>query len=221
MNGQNKLFLDSASIEEAEDCISKGIVCGVTTNPSLFSKQPKGDFIPHCKRLAEVCNGLPLSVEVFCADPNEMFDAAMELIDEIDYGNINIKIPVGFDELAVVKSLSTAGVDVNVTCCYTLQQMILAAKSGARYVSLFYNRARDAGIHVNEVLTDFPSACEEFTDVEIICGSIRKPEDVTDAWEHGSHIVTAGANVIREMTQHQGTTDSTNQFLSDFEKWLK
>ena len=224
MSGLNKLFLDSADISEAELCIDRGIISGVTTNPSLFSKQPKGDFITHCKKLADVCDGLPLSVEVFCADPNEMFEAAVDLKEKIDYENLNVKIPIGFDELVAVKELAARGIDVNVTCCFTLEQMTLAAKAGARYVSLFYNRARDSGINVENTLSSFSGFLYEndlYGKVETISGSIRRSTDVTEAWAAGSHIVTAGTNVIRQMLEHEGTTKSTNQFLQDFEEWMK
>jgi transaldolase len=224
MNGLNKLFLDSASISDAELCIKRGLINGVTTNPSLFSKQPKCDFTEHCKSLADVCDGLPLSVEVFCADPNEMYDSALKLIDTIDYENLNVKVPVGFDELLAVKKLSARGVDVNVTCCFTLEQMMLAAKSGARYVSLFYNRAKDCGLDVTQILQDFNSflySTDLSCTVETISGSIRKPADVTAAWQAGSHIVTASTEIIQQMTQHEGTTKSTDQFLKDFDEWLK
>jgi len=217
----NKLFLDSASIEEANRCISMGIIDGVTTNPSLFSKQPKGDFISHCRKLAEVCNGLPLSVEIFSSDPDLMFSEAMKIYKEIDYTNLNIKIPIGVGELSVIKKLSDRNIPVNCTCCFTYSQMLLAARAGSRYVSLFYNRALDSGENSNEILENTNNYIKSLNlDCEIISGSIRKTDDVITAWSSGSHIVTASMKIIEDMCTHQGTTESVNGFLQDFSEWI-
>ena len=140
---------------------------------------------------------------------------------DIDYHSLNIKIPIGWNELPIIKSLADMGIDVNCTCCYTASQLMLGAAAGARYVSLFYNRARDSEINVHFALQEANQFINKNNlKCEIISGSIRKPEDITDAWNFGSHIVTAGYNVVKESTAHPGTTASIEQFTNDFKNWM-
>lgn len=220
-----KLFADTANLQEIEDLIEKGIICGVTTNPSLMAKEPKTDFFNHIKKIADVCReseGLPLSVEVFATTPDEMINQAIEIVEQTNYGFLNIKIPIGYEELRVINVLSSQGISINCTCCFTSAQLELAALAGARYVSLFYNRLIDAKGEPKTVLKQTRKFIDDNNlDCEIICGSIRAPSDVSDAWAAGSHIVTAGHKVIKEMTQHYKTDESVAGFLSDFNNWMK
>jgi transaldolase len=220
-----KLFADTANLQEIEDLIEKGIICGVTTNPSLMAKEPKTDFFKHIKKIADVCReneGLPLSVEVFATTPDEMIRQAQDICEQVQYGFLNIKIPIGYEELKVINNLVSQGISVNCTCCFTASQLELAALAGARYVSLFYNRLIDAKGDPTHVLKQTRKFIDDNRlDCEIICGSIRKPSDVSDAWAAGSHIVTAGHKVIKDMTKHYKTDESINGFLSDFEAWIK
>jgi len=221
-----KLFADTASIQEIEKLLSLGVVQGVTTNPSLLSKEPKADFHQHIQKIADLCKdhnlSVPLSVEVFAIDPKKMIDQAKEIFEKIDYENLNIKIPVGFDELHTIHELSNLGIPVNCTCCFTETQMQLAALSGARYVSLFYNRLRDAGGDPLEALKRTRNFIDsQMLPCEIIAGSIRNPYDIADAWSAGSHIVTAGFSVIEKATLHNKTDESIQGFLNDFEAWIK
>jgi transaldolase len=217
----NKLFIDTANIEEIKDVISKGIISGVTTNPSLLAKEPKADFYDHIKKIAEVCDGLPLSVEVFATEPQAMIDQAHEIIRTLDYPNANIKIPIGYEELRVVSELSKNNIRVNCTCCFTSTQLELAGVAGARYVSLFYNRLLDVNGDPSRVLADTRKFIDENNlNCEIISGSIRKATDVSSAWAAGCHVVTAGHKVILEMTKHSQTDKSINGFLEDFKEWI-
>ena len=216
-----KLFIDTANIEEIKDAISKGIISGITTNPSLLAKEPKADFYDHIKRIAEICDGLPLSVEVFATEPQAMIDQAHEIITRLDYQNANIKIPIGYEELKVVKELSQNNIPVNCTCCFTSTQLQLAATAGARYVSLFYNRLLDVDGEPSLVLAQTRRFIDQNNlDCEIISGSIRNPEDVSTAWDAGCHIVTAGYKIILEMTEHSQTDRSISGFLEDFKGWI-
>ena len=220
-----KLFLDTANIEQIEDAFRTGAISGVTTNPSLLSKEPKTDFYAHIQKIADLCatrgNNCPLSVEVFAKEPRAMVDQAMRIVNTLQYDNINIKVPVGYEELSVISTLHREGVRVNCTCCFTATQMQLAAAAGARYVSLFYNRLIDVGgnpVQVLERTRDFIDQNE--LNSEIIAGSIRNAYDLEDCWAAGAHIVTAGHNVVRKSTLHAKTDESVNGFLSDFEKWI-
>ena len=219
-----QLFIDTANLHDISSACKRGIITGVTTNPSLMSKERKGDYVGHMQRIAEICqkyNNIPLSVEVFATDQNEIYEQALQLKEDIGYDNLNIKIPVGFDELETIKELDAVGVRVNCTCCFTTSQLNLAAAAGARYVSFFYNRAKDSDEDEIRTLAD----TSQFIGVnglncEIIAGSIRTPRDITDAWTYGAHIVTAGYDVIKEATTHPGTQASIDQFLTDFKEWI-
>lgn len=221
-----KLFLDTANIEQIEEALATGAISGVTTNPSLLSKEPKADFYEHIQKIADLCsskgNGCPLSVEVFAKEPRAMVDQAMRIVNTLDYDNINIKIPVGYEELKAINILAKEGIRVNCTCCFTTTQMQLAAASGARYVSLFYNRLIDVGGEPLSVLERTRKFIEQNNlNTEIIAGSIRNAYDLENCWNAGAHIVTAGNSVIKKAMMHVKTDESVNGFLSDFEKWIK
>ena len=220
-----KLFADTANLGEINDLLEKGIISGVTTNPSLMAKEPKVDFFKHIKDIANVCrenNNLPLSVEVFATQPSEMIVQAIQIYEETEYKNLNIKIPIGYEELGVIKTLSSGGIAINCTCCFTSEQLQLAALAGARYVSLFYNRLLDAEGNPSNVLKQTRKFIDESAlSSEIICGSIRSPSDVSNAWFAGSHIVTVGYDVINKMTKHYKTDESLEGFLKDFKGWLE
>ena len=216
-----KLFIDTANLEQIEDVFSKGVISGVTTNPSLLSKEPKADFYDHVKKIADLCDGIPLSVEVFATEPEKMIEQAHEIVQRLQYPNLNIKIPIGYRELEVIKSLSSSGIPVNCTCCFTATQLQLAAAAGARYVSLFYNRLLDDDGDPLTVLRNTRAFIDaNDLNCEIISGSIRKAEDVSNAWSAGCHIVTAGHKIVVEMTKHSQTDKSVNGFLEDFKKWM-
>ena len=137
-----KLFADTANLLEIESLLDKGVVQGITTNPSLLAKEPKTDFYGHVQKICNLCKerglNIPISVEVFATDPDKMIEQAQDIIKTIDYESINIKVPIGFEELRVIKELNNLGIDVNCTCCFTSTQLQLAVLSGAKYVSLFY-----------------------------------------------------------------------------------
>ena len=104
-----KFFIDTANLEHIEETLQKGFVSGVTTNPSLMSKEPKSDFTKHISKIVEICKEygeVPLSVEVFAEKPDAMYEQAIEIYESLNYDNLNIKIPVGYEELEVVSKLS-------------------------------------------------------------------------------------------------------------------
>ena len=139
----NKLYIDTANLEDIKKINSLGVIQGVTTNPSLIAKEPKQNFDKLIKDIADYCNqeNLSLSVEVFATEPDQMISQARDIAkshkDLVDASLLKIKIPIGLNELKVINQLTTEGIMVNCTCCFTEQQMQLAAMSGARYVSLF------------------------------------------------------------------------------------
>ena len=144
-----KLFLDSANLQDVENALIRGHISGITTNPSLLAKEPKSNFYEHIKKIVSLIQAdgrnLPLSVEVFATKPDEMISQAQDIMQKIGYPGLNIKVPVGWDELKVVYALSKLGIKVNCTCIFTEEQCVLAAESGATYVSIFHCRLKDLG----------------------------------------------------------------------------
>ena len=221
-----KLFADTANLQEIESLLQKGVVQGITTNPSLLAKEPKTDFYEHIQKICDLCvkyeEDIPVSVEVFAMEPDSMITQAVEICDRIEYSNINIKVPVGFEELRVIHELKKRGISVNCTCCFTGTQMQLAALSGARYVSLFYNRLIDVGGEPLEILRRTRKFIDDNgLECEIIAGSIRNPYDLSNCWAQGCHIVTAGYTVITKSMAHVKTDESVEGFMKDFEQWIK
>ncbi|MDO8634246.1 MAG: transaldolase family protein [archaeon] len=222
-----KLFIDSASTAEIEDCLKKGAIQGITTNPSIISKEPKTDFVEHVKKIVSVCKKfggkISLSMEVTSEKAQEMEKEAIDYAERIKYSDLYIKIPLtGWDELETIKNLTSRGINVNCTCLFNEAQCLLAAYAGASYVSLFRGRMRDAGIESDQVISNTRRLLEETgLPSEIIAGSIRGPRDVIDSFLAGAHIVTVGVEHIKKMATHLKSKESADQFLSDFRKWTK
>jgi len=220
-----KFFIDTANLKQIEDMLKKGFISGITTNPSILAKEPKSDFVGHIKKIVSLCNTykeVPLSVEVFAKEPKNMLTQAVELYEKIGYSKLNIKIPVGYEELEVVNKLSSNyNIDVNVTCCFTEAQLQLSALAGAKYVSLFYNRLIDFGGNPIKILNNTRNNFDKNNvQSEIIVGSIRNPIDVTNSWAAGGHIVTAGYNLFPDILSHPQTDKSVEGFLTDFKNWI-
>jgi len=220
-----KLFLDSANLQDVENALIRGHISGITTNPSLLAKEPKSNFYEHIKKIVALIQAdgrnLPLSVEVFATKPDEMISQAQDIMQKIGYPGLNIKVPVGWDELKVVYALSKLGIKVNCTCIFTEEQCVLAAESGATYVSIFHCRLKDLGGDPVRVIENTRNLLDlRAHKAEIIVGSIRMQSDILEAHLAGAHIVTAGAMVLQQMSSHPGTDKSVQGFLSDFQAWL-
>ncbi len=143
-----ELFIDSARLDEIEDALKRGFVSGITTNPALLSRLPKCDFEGHIKKIIELIDkhqkrGIHLSVEVFSKKPDEILTQAKHFVKEFQYP-ISVKVQIGWNELEVIHSLAKEKISGNCTACMTITQAVMAANAGAEYVSLFFNRIRDA-----------------------------------------------------------------------------
>ena len=245
-----KLFIDTANLVDIEMALKWGFVQGITTNPSLLAKEPKSEFEIHIKKIVELIrkykNGVHLSVEVFSRDPSEIMTQARRFRDMLHYEQLSIKIQIGLNELEVIRKLREDCFSVNCTCCMDTLQAVLAAASGARYVSLFYGRIRDggtAGLNQDHdkkraeamksgILDDKdfdPAAVinmtrtlldKSYPEVEIIAGSIRKATDIRDAGLAGAHIVTVPPKFFPQMAEHFKTEEVVEEFLANFRKWL-
>ena len=220
-----KLFLDSANLQDVENGLSRGHLSGITTNPSLLAKEPKANFHGHIQKIVDliVADGrnLPLSVEVFATKPDEMIAQAEEILQKIPYSGLNIKVPIGWDELKVIYALAKKDIKVNCTCIFTEEQSVLAANAGASYVSIFHCRLKDMGGDPVRVIEGTRQILDQAgSPAEIIVGSIRMQSDILEAHLAGGHIVTAGAKVIEQMASHPGTDKSVQGFLKDFQGWI-
>ena len=221
-----KLFLDTANLADIEMALQKGFITGITTNPSLMAKEPKGNYIDHMKKIVELIdkysNPISLSVEVFAQDKEEIIIQAEELIGEIQYENLSIKVPIGWEELEAIYQLSIEGISVNCTCIFSEAQCMLATNAGARYISIFGNRVKELRGSFTQIIgaTRKWLDMNNITKTEIIMGSIRSGIDIVDAQLAGAHIVTAGLPHYIKMSEHPGTTASVDQFMTDFEEWL-
>lgn len=222
-----KIYLDSANLEEIKELNDTGIISGVTTNPSLISKEPKDDFNNLIEKIANYCNNaqLSLSVEVFSNEPNEIIEQGKQLWKElseiIDNNFLAIKVPISFNNLNPIKSLIHEGVSINTTCCFSTNQMFLASILGSKYSSLFYCRLRDNNEDPNKILNETEKLyLSNKTKTLIIAGSIRTPDDVLNALINGANIVTTSFKTIKELTKHPKTDESIEGFLKDFKNWL-
>lgn len=242
-----KIFIDSANLADIEAGLTRGFASGITTNPSLLAKEPKGSFEAHISKIVALIKqyqpGIHLSVEVFSRDSAEMLAQAERFVREFAYPEISIKVQVGWNELEVIKRLSSRGISVNCTACMDVTQAIMAARAGAKYVSLFWGRIRDGGSDSASAgdradryarkaldLRDFDPAwvvrsTRELLDksglpAEIIAGSMRSVADVRDAALAGAHIVTVPPKFFPDMISHFKTDQVVNQFLTDFSEWL-
>ena len=222
-----KIFIDSANLTEIEEALQRGFPAGITTNPSILSKEEKGDFREHIKKIIGLIEkygyDIPLSVEVFSTKPEEMVAQAEDFVRHFGaYRNLNVKVPIGWDELAVIRELRRRGVKVNCTCCMSYNQAIMAARAGANYVSLFYGRIRDIGYDAASVVREVRATFREWSyPSEIIVGSIRHIMDINEALQAGADIVTVPPKFFRQMTQHPKTDEAVHQFVTDFQNWMK
>ncbi len=221
-----KIFIDSANLDEIEEALQRGFPAGITTNPSILSREEKGDFREHIKKIIGLVEkygyDIPLSVEVFSTKPEEMVAQAEDFVRHFGaYRSLNVKVPIGWDELAVIRELRRRSIKVNCTCCMSYNQAIMAARAGANYVSLFYGRIRDIGYDAASVVRQVRATFREWNcPSEIIVGSIRHIMDINEALQAGADIVTVPPKFFRQMTQHPKTDEAVHQFVTDFQKWL-
>lgn len=213
-----KLFIDTANVEEIKRANEMGIICGVTTNPSLIAKEGR-DFKQVVTEIAEIVDG-PISAEVISMKAEEMVPEAIEL-SKI-HKNIVVKIPMCEEGLKAVKILKDKGIKTNVTLIFSVNQALLAAKAGASYVSPFAGRVDDVGQSGMDIIRDIALVFDIYhMDCEIIAASIRHPMHVTEAALAGAHISTVPFDVIKKMISHPLTDIGINKFLADWDKFSK
>ena len=209
-----KLFIDTANVEEIRKANDLGVICGVTTNPSLIAKEGKV-FEDVVKEITTIVDG-PISAEVISLESEKMVEEALELAKI--HPNIVIKLPMCLEGLKAVKILASKGIKTNVTLIFSATQALLAARAGATYVSPFVGRLDDVG---QEGINLISEVSEIFSihgiETEIISASIRNPIHVTSSALAGAHIATVPYKVIEQMTKHPLTDAGIAKFLKDWE----
>ena len=212
-----KLFLDTANIEEIKRVNDMGIICGVTTNPSLIAKEGKS-FKETVKRIAEIVDG-PISGEVSpdAVSAEQMIREAREIA--AIHPNMVVKIPMTDEGLKACNTLSKEGIEVNMTLIFSANQALLCARAGAAYVSPFIGRLDDIGIAgINLIGTISKIFRQYHINTEIIAASIRNPLHVTEAALSGADISTVPYKVIMQMINHPLTDIGINKFKDDYDK---
>ncbi len=209
-----KLFIDSANVAEVRAAHSLGVICGVTTNPSLIAKEGR-NFQEVVKEICTIVDG-PISAEVISLDSAEMVKEAKELVKI--HPNIVIKVPMTAEGLKATKLLSGEGIKTNVTLVFSANQALLAALAGASYVSPFIGRLDDVGQDGMELIHEIVQIFEQYAyQTEVIAASVRHPIHVTESAKAGAHIATVPYKIIMQMTQHPLTDLGIQKFLADWE----
>ena len=219
-----KIFIDSANQKDIEKWLNYGILDGVTTNPSILLKEGLYDIEAGVKLLANVIDPLPISIEVTTNDETEMMEQGKRLASLAH--NVVVKVPVenefGIPCYGVINQLEKSGIKVNATAIMSFGQVILAAKSGAAYVSLFAGRIADEGGNSIEVITEAVQWLEHWgSSSELIVGSIRSVGDVIIAALAGAHIITIPPQYLLKMSDHKYTRATVKEFITDAQNSLK
>ena len=211
-----KFFIDTANVEDIKKANDMGVICGVTTNPSLIAKEGK-NFNDVIKEITSIVDG-PISGEVKATTikAEDMIVEAREIAKI--HKNMVIKIPMTGEGLKAVKILSKEGIKTNVTLIFSANQALLAARAGATYVSPFLGRLDDIstdGLELIRTIADIFATHD--IDTEIISASVRHPIHVTECALAGADIATVPYSVIEQMTKHPLTEQGIEKFKKDYE----
>ncbi|SDB22176.1 transaldolase [Pseudobutyrivibrio sp. YE44] len=211
-----KLFVDTGKIEDIKKANDLGVICGVTTNPSLIAKEGGRSQEEILKEIASIVDG-PISGEVKATtvDAEGMIKEGREIAAM--HPNMIVKIPMTAEGLKAVKVLSSEGIKTNVTLIFSANQAILAANAGATYVSPFLGRLDDINMAGIDLIRDIAEIFDIYGyDTEIIAASVRNPIHVTDCALAGAHIATVPYAVIETMINHPLTTAGIEKFQKDY-----
>lgn len=209
------LFLDTANIDQIKEAAKLGIISGVTTNPSLMSKEAPADYEAAVK---EICSAIPgpVSAEVVVEEAEAMIEQARTISTWAP--NVVVKIPATAAGLEATSTLAKDNIKVNFTLCFSLNQALLGALAGAAYVSPFVGRLDDIGHDGIEVIRDIVDVFEYYElPTEVIAASIRHTQHCAAAAKAGAHIATVPYNVLMQMIRHPLTDIGIARFLGDWQ----
>lgn len=213
-----KFFLDSANISEIKESVALGLIDGITTNPSLVSKEKK-DFRKLIEEICQIVDG-PISAEVVATDEEGMVEEGRSLAKI--HKNVVVKVPMTANGLKATRRLSKEGTRVNVTLIFSPAQALLAAKAGATYVSPFIGRLDDVGQVGMELIEQIVTIFSNYAfRTEVLVASIRNPIHVIQAAQLGAGVATVPFSVLQQLLKHPLTDIGLAKFLSDWEKTSK
>lgn len=210
-----KFFIDSADVAEIKEAASMGLLDGVTTNPSLVAKAGR----PFKEVLLEICDIVrgPVSAEVVSTTHDEMVAEAREYAALRD--NIVVKLPLIAEGLKATKTLSSEGIQTNVTLCFSATQALLAAKAGATYISPFVGRLDDVSDDGMNVVADIVEIYRNYEmETQVLVASVRHPMHVLEAAKLGADVSTCPLKVLLQLAKHPLTDKGLEQFLEDWKK---
>ena len=210
-----ELFIDTAEIEEIKSLNITGLIDGVTTNPSLIAKSGRNIV----ETIAEICSEVtgPVSAEVTATDFDTMIKEGRKLSAIAE--NVAIKVPLTFDGLRACKVFSDDGIMVNVTLCFSAAQAILAAKSGASFISPFIGRLDDIGSDGMSLISEITAIYEiHGFETKVLAASIRSVQDIINVAKLGADVATIPPKFLKAMYNHPLTDKGLADFLSDWKK---
>lgn len=210
-----KLFIDTANVEHIREANEMGVICGVTTNPSLIAKEGR-DFAQVLKEITSIVDG-PISGEVKATTTTAKGMIEEGRVIAAMHKNMVVKLPLTAEGLKACKVLSSEGIPCNVTLIFNANQALLAARAGAAYVSPFVGRLDDIstpGVDLVGTIADIFALHD--IDTEIIAASVRGPMDVTNAALAGADIATVPFDTIMKMTKHPLTDVGIEKFVADY-----
>jgi transaldolase len=215
-----QIFLDTANIDQIRQAAKLGIISGVTTNPSLVSKEATADYEAVVKTICSIISG-PVSAEVLAEDAESMVKEARTKAAWAP--NVAIKIPATVAGLEATSILSRDNIKVNFTLCFSLNQALLGALAGATYVSPFVGRLDDIGHDGMQVVKDIVDVFKNYPEIktQVIAASIRHPQHCVAAAKAGAHIATVPYNVLMQMIRHPLTDAGVARFLADWQRVLQ
>ena len=209
-----KFFLDTADVSAIKTVNELGVVDGVTTNPTIISREGR-DFETVIKEICQIVDG-PVSAEVIGVTAEEMIAEARDIAKWAD--NIVVKIPMTMEGLKAVNVLSKENIKTNVTLIFTVSQGLMAIKAGAAFISPFVGRLEDIGTDAYQLISDLREIIDFYDfDTEIIAASIRNTVHVENVAKRGAHIATIPDAVFDKMTKHPLTTSGIKNFTKDWE----
>lgn len=210
-----KIFVDTANIEEIRNAASMGILDGVTTNPSLVSKEG-ADFKTLLKEICSIVDG-DISAEVIATDAEGMLKEGRDLAKVHD--NIVVKVPLTENGLRAVKTFKAEGIRTNVTLCFSPNQALLAAKAGAYFISPFVGRLDDISSEGMELIGKIMTIYRNYGfETQVLVASIRHPMHVVEAAMMGAHVATMPYKVLTQLLKHPLTDIGLERFIADWKK---
>ncbi len=211
-----KFFIDTANLDEIREANELGLIDGVTTNPSLVAKEGDVDFKQHVAAICNIVAG-DVSAEVTALDTEGMLKEGREYAAIAK--NVVVKCPLTLDGLKATRTLSSEGIGVNVTLCFSASQALLAAKAGAKYISPFIGRLDDISTDGMELIRQIVTIYDNYGfATEVLAASIRHPMHIVDCALAGADVATIPFKVIRQLVNHPLTDKGLDAFLADWKK---